>query len=76
MLQLRYTIICLLCGHLSETMAFPSILSNINWTAGLQSLGSFEWPKTTSPTKRETAPNGSTILWVIQDTYEGSTFFE
>ncbi|KIK43528.1 glycoside hydrolase family 16 protein [Suillus luteus UH-Slu-Lm8-n1] len=57
-------------------MAFPSILSNINWTAGLQSLGSFEWPKTTSPTKRETAPNGSTILWVIQDTYEGSTFFD
>lgn len=57
-------------------MAFPSILSNINWKAGVQSLGSFEWPKTTSPTKRETAPNGSTIFWVIQDTYEGSTFFD
>lgn len=57
-------------------MAFPSILSNINWKAGVQSLGSIEWPKTTSPTKRETAPNGSTILWVIQDTYEGSTFFD
>lgn len=76
MLQLRYTIIYLLCGHLSGTVAFPSILSNINWKAGVQSLGSIEWPKTTSPTKRETAPNGSTILWVIQDTYEGSTFFD
>lgn len=76
MLQLRHAIICLLCGHLSETMAFPSILSDIDWKAGVESLGSFEWPKTTLPTKRETAPNGSTILWIIQDTYEGSTFFE
>lgn len=57
-------------------MAFPSILNNINWKSGVESLGSFEWSKTTIPTKRETAPNGSTILWVIQDTYEGSTFFD
>ncbi|KAG1833831.1 glycoside hydrolase family 16 protein [Suillus variegatus] len=57
-------------------MAFPSILSDIDWKAGVESLGSFEWPKTTLPTKRETAPNGSTILWIIQDTYEGSTFFD
>ncbi|KAG0708884.1 glycoside hydrolase family 16 protein [Suillus ampliporus] len=28
------------------------------------------------PTKRETAPNGSTIVWIIQDTYEGNTFFD
>ncbi|KAG1757546.1 glycoside hydrolase family 16 protein [Suillus lakei] len=57
-------------------MAFPSILSNTNWKVGVESLVSFEWPKTVLPTKRETAPNGSTILWVIQDTYEGSTFFD
>lgn len=57
-------------------MAFPSILNNINWMAGVESPGSFEWPKITIPTKRETAPNGSTIVWVIQDTYEGSTFFD
>ncbi|KAG1864180.1 glycoside hydrolase family 16 protein [Suillus subalutaceus] len=76
MLKLHYAIICLLYGHLSETMAFPSILSNINWMAGVESPDSFEWPQITIPTKRETAPNGSTIIWVIQDTYEGSTFFD
>ncbi|KAG2044824.1 hypothetical protein BDR03DRAFT_937304 [Suillus americanus] len=76
MLKFRHAIICLLYGHLSETMAFPSILNNINWMAGVESPGSFEWPKITIPTKRETAPNGSTIVWVIQDTYEGSTFFD
>lgn len=76
MLKLRHAIICLLCGHISETIAFPSILSNINWKAGIESLGSFEQPRTTLPTKRETAPNGSTIVWIIQDTYEGSTFFD
>ncbi|KAG2159885.1 glycoside hydrolase family 16 protein [Suillus bovinus] len=76
MLKVRHAIVCLLCRHLSETVAFPSILSNINWKAGVELLDNFEWPKTTSPTKRETTPNGSTILWVIQDTYEGSTFFD
>ncbi|KAG1801599.1 glycoside hydrolase family 16 protein [Suillus plorans] len=76
MLKLQHAIICLLCGYLSETMAFPSILSDIDWKAGVELLGNFEWPKTTLPTKRETAPNGSTILWIIQDTYEGSTFFD
>ncbi|KAG2072673.1 glycoside hydrolase family 16 protein [Suillus decipiens] len=72
MLKLRHTIIYLLCQHLSETMAFPSF----DWNAGVESLASFEWPRTTSPTKRETAANGSTVLWVIQDTYQGNTFFD
>jgi hypothetical protein len=76
MLKLRHAIIYLLYGHLSETIAFPNILNNISWKVGVESPGSFEWPKTTIPTKRETAPNGSTILWLIQDTYEGSTFFD
>lgn len=38
-----------------------------------------EQPKTILPRKRdafETAANGSAILWVIQDTYEGQSFFE
>ncbi|KAG2154871.1 glycoside hydrolase family 16 protein [Suillus clintonianus] len=75
MFKLRLTILCLLCGHLSETMAFPNIFSKANWNVGVSPVSS-EWPNTTLPTKRETAPNGSTILWVIQDTYEGSTFFD
>lgn len=56
-------------------MAFPNIFSKANWNVGVSPVSS-EWPNTTLPTKRETAPNGSTILWVIQDTYEGSTFFD
>ncbi|OAX42990.1 glycoside hydrolase family 16 protein [Rhizopogon vinicolor AM-OR11-026] len=58
-------------------MAFPGILSSMNWMAGVSPVAS-EQPKTILPRKInefETTANGSTILWVIQDTYEGQTFF-
>jgi hypothetical protein len=50
----------------------------MNWKARVAPVTS-EQPNTMLPGKRdafETTPNGSTILWVIQDTYQGQTFFE
>ncbi|KAJ8584331.1 glycoside hydrolase family 16 protein [Rhizopogon salebrosus TDB-379] len=78
MFKPRHAILYLLCGHFSGVIAFPSILTDMNWKARVAPETS-EQPNTMLPGKRdafETTPNGSTILWVIQDTYQGQTFFD
>jgi len=78
MFKHHHAILYLLCGYLPGIMALQG--RNMNFTAGvpLPSERS-EQPKIILPGKRdafETAANGSTILWVIEDTYEGQNFFE
>jgi len=80
---LPFSLVALLSFATLKTTAFPSFSGG---TFGLRSSLSSLIPRawgipSSSMEKRqgtnfETGTNGSKFLWVIQDTYEGQTFFE
>ena len=60
----------------SDVFSFRSSLSPLSlvpWTRGIRS-GFIE--KRGDSSNFETGSNGSEFLWLIQDTYEGQSFFE
>ena len=64
-----------------QTTALPSISSDAaKLRSSLSSFLSWTWEtrlnKRQDDTNFETGTNGSEFLWLIQDTYEGKTFFE
>ncbi|KAH7930995.1 glycoside hydrolase family 16 protein [Leucogyrophana mollusca] len=69
----------LLGGYALDSAASPNFFHDpLGLTSGLSSL--VPGSRATSLDKRagkfDTMSNGSTVLWVIQDTYEGQTFFD
>ena len=67
-------------ANASPTSILPSFLAS--WSDSLRWKPSLNADGTTKPEKRQTInafdhnPDGSEFLWVLQDTYEGQTFFE
>jgi hypothetical protein len=64
-----------------QTTALPSISSDgTNLRSTWSSFLSWTWQtrlsKRQDSSNFETGANGSKFLWLIQDTYEGKTFFE
>ena len=85
-----FVILTLLCDH--ETTAFPAPDPNsvATWINGLNPLTAWSSSRTRGDSEQHLAkrqgqgdgtdfdrnPDGSAFLWVLQDTYEGETFFE
>ncbi|KAH7915778.1 glycoside hydrolase family 16 protein [Hygrophoropsis aurantiaca] len=73
---------CLLLGSFPpKSTALSNLMDSLDVKSMLTSLVSeLRFPEVSSLTKRsrklDTMSNGSTVLWVIQDSYEGQTFFD
>src|SRR5271170_5818627 len=69
------SLISLLVLNIPQSAGLPSLsIDHLKFVSGLSSL----WPLHTRKRSLDldTNPNGSTFIWVIQDTYEGQNFFE
>jgi hypothetical protein len=72
-------VVILTLAHPLPGRAFPDLLTGPFSGAGVPSLVSSSELRSRSVEKRanfDSNRNGSTFLWLLQDTYAGKTFFE
>jgi hypothetical protein len=62
--------------HRKLQLCLASLLASISALPSAAIPNFFGQQKRAASKNFDTNPNGSSFLWVIQDTYAGSTFFE